>query len=150
MRQVSGKLKTSRSTQKALAKLSPFELKDNLIQLSKETARQGAAAMLNAGRGNPNWIATEPREAFFLLGQFALGESRRVWDEKILAGMPAKAEIAQRFQTFLGTCRGQPGELFLRRMYQYGVEKKGFNADAFVHVTHGNVLPVISVEVAYR
>jgi aspartate 4-decarboxylase len=133
MRQVSGKLKTSRSTQKALAKLSPFELKDNLIQLSKETARQGAAAMLNAGRGNPNWIATEPREAFFLLGQFALGESRRVWDEKILAGMPAKAEIAQRFQTFLGTCRGQQGELFLRRMYQYGVEKKGFNADAFVH-----------------
>ena len=50
MSQVVRRLKTNRATQKALAKLSPFELKDNLIQLSKETARQSTATMLNAGR----------------------------------------------------------------------------------------------------
>src|SRR6476469_3378131 len=118
---------------KEFEKLGPFEIKDFVQKVASKSALESSLSYLNAGLGNPNWIATEPREAFFLLGQFALGESRRVWDEKILAGMPAKAEIAQRFQTFLGTCRGQPGELFLRRMYQYGVEKKGFNADAFVH-----------------
>ena len=36
--------------------------------------------MLNAGRGNPNWIATAPREAFFLLGSFGLEECRRIMD----------------------------------------------------------------------
>jgi aspartate 4-decarboxylase len=31
--------------------------------------------MLNAGRGNPNFVATLPRNAFFQLGLFAVGES---------------------------------------------------------------------------
>ena len=48
-----------------------------------------AVAYLNAGRGNPNWIATEPREAFFLLGQFAITESKRVLDlPPGVGGMP--------------------------------------------------------------
>jgi aspartate 4-decarboxylase len=59
------------------------ELKDSLIHLARETARTGAAAMLNAGRGNPNWIATEPREGFFLFGHFALGESRPVAAQQV-------------------------------------------------------------------
>ena len=46
-------------------------------------------AYLNAGRGNPNWVATEPREAFFLLGQFAVTESKRVLDlPPGVGGMP--------------------------------------------------------------
>ena len=65
-------LKTSRKEQKALSKLSPFELKDSLMHLSSETTRASAMQMLNAGRGNPNWIATEPREAFFLFGKFGI------------------------------------------------------------------------------
>jgi aspartate 4-decarboxylase len=65
-------LKTSRAMQQVLSKLSPFELKDDLIQLSNEYARKSSAQLLNAGRGNPNWVATEAREAFFLLGRFAL------------------------------------------------------------------------------
>jgi aspartate 4-decarboxylase len=44
--------------------------------------------MLNAGRGNPDWIATTPREAFFTLGSFAIRESKRVWDQPILAEWP--------------------------------------------------------------
>ena len=51
--------------------LSPFEIKDELIALAKKTSRTTQSAFLNAGRGNPNWIATTPREGFFLLGQFA-------------------------------------------------------------------------------
>lgn len=57
--------------------------------------------MLNAGRGNPNWIATAPREAFFLLGSFGLEECRRIMDlPEGIAGIPEKS-IASRFEAFL-------------------------------------------------
>ncbi|MEC5386567.1 aspartate 4-decarboxylase [Uliginosibacterium sp. H3] len=126
-------LKTSRKEQRALKVLSPFELKDNLIHLAKDTALISTATMLNAGRGNPNWVATEPREAFFLLGRFALGECRRIRDDKILAGMPARQGIAQRFELFLDLNRTEPGVDFLRGVLSYGVEKKGFDRDAWIH-----------------
>lgn len=49
--------------------LSPFEIKDELIQLAHGSGQTAARMFINAGRGNPNWIATRAREAFFLLGQ---------------------------------------------------------------------------------
>ena len=127
------KLSTTRAEQKALSRLSPFELKDSLIHLAKETAQASTAQMLNAGRGNPNWIATEPREAFFLFGEFALGETRRVRDEGILAGMPAKQGSGQRFELFLDMNAKRPGAKFLRGVLDYGVKKKGFDKDAWVY-----------------
>ena len=51
--------------------------------------------MLNAGRGNPNWVATTPRSAFFLLGQFAIEESKRVWNAPDRGGMPEEKGIAK-------------------------------------------------------
>ena len=126
-------LKTSRATQKALSKLSPFELKDSLIQLSKETERAGALQMLNAGRGNPNWIATEPREAFFLLGQFALTESKRVFDlAPGVAGMPKVQGSAARLAAWLAQHQTMPGAGFLQKMVPWAVKKFGFDADKFV------------------
>src|SRR5215831_9834518 len=130
---LASKLKTSRATQKALSKLSPFELKDHLMQLSKDSAKASSMQMLNAGRGNPNWIATEAREAFFLFGKFALAECRRVRDDKILAGMPAKQGIGQRFELFLDLNDKEPGAQFLRGVLDYGVKKKGFTKDAWIH-----------------
>ena len=53
---------------KNLEKISPFELKNRLIEMADESVKKMAHVMLNAGRGNPNWIATEAREAFFALG----------------------------------------------------------------------------------
>src|SRR6478736_5784684 len=74
----------------SLSDLSPFEIKDELIKLAKSSSQKSAKAFLNAGRGNPNWTATRAREAFFLLGQFALTEAKRVSfvEEAGLAGMP--------------------------------------------------------------
>ena len=118
-----------------LEKLSPFELKDLLIKAAKKSADKSAKLMLNAGRGNPNWIATTPRQAFFLLGQFALGEARLNRDEpKIgLAGMPQQEGIAARFESFLAKHSGEPGADLLRGTYELGVKKLGFDPDAFVH-----------------
>jgi len=123
-----------RAEEKALEQLSPFELKDKLIKIAQERAKMaGAHQMLNAGRGNPNWIATTPREAFFLLGQFALGESKRVWQDKDLGGMPAKDGIAARLHAFLATHGESDGGRLLKTALDYGVNTLGFNEDAFVH-----------------
>jgi len=60
--------------------LSPFEIKDFLAKAALKTSSTAALTYINAGRGNPNWIATAPRESFFALGYFALTESKRVQD----------------------------------------------------------------------
>lgn len=123
-----------RAEERALGQLSPFELKDKLIKIAQERSNMaGASQMLNAGRGNPNWIATTPREAFFLLGQFALTESKRVWQDKDLGGMPAKDGIAARLDAFLATHRGNDGAKLLTAAIKYGVDKLSFDRDAFVH-----------------
>ena len=90
--------------------LSPFEIKDFLAKAATSTSAASAIAYLNAGRGNPNWIATEPREAFFLLGQFAITESKRVLDlPPGVGGMPKAAGIAGRLEAWLKTHRDMPG-----------------------------------------
>ena len=82
--------------------LSPFEIKDELIKLAKKTSKLTQSAFLNAGRGNPNWIATTPREGFFLFGQFAITESKRVMEDEVgLGGMPKQRGIAHRLETYL-------------------------------------------------
>src|SRR3954464_15959161 len=65
---------------KEFDKLGPFEIKDFVQKVASKTALENSFTYLNAGRGNPNWVATEPREAFFLLGQFAISECKRVLD----------------------------------------------------------------------
>jgi aspartate 4-decarboxylase len=116
------------------AALSPFEIKDELIKLAKETSRTSQRAFLNAGRGNPNWIATTPREGFFLLGQFAITESKRVMDHPAgVGGMPQARGIAARFQTWLAEHADMPGASFLSSMLAFTVKTFKFDPDAFVH-----------------
>jgi aspartate 4-decarboxylase len=119
--------------QKEFEKLSPFELKDKLIQLASETSRQSAQTMLNAGRGNPNWIATTPRDAFFTLGSFAVQESKKVWDEPDLGGMPQKNGAAARLSGYLAKNPNAPGASLLQAAVEFAVKKFKFDADAFVH-----------------
>src|SRR5882672_3093062 len=113
--------------------LSPFEIKDELIALARKSKLASSVAFLNAGRGNPNWIATSPREGFFLLGQFALTEGRRTMEHPAgLAGMPQKPGVAGRLGTWLAKNADQPGATFLGAVVRYAVEKFGFTADEFV------------------
>src|SRR6202012_734965 len=96
-------------TLKKFQALSPFEIKDELINLAKASSKRTQPAFLNAGRGNPNWIATTPREGFFLLGQFAVTESKRVMDHPAgIGGMPPAKGIAGRFEEWLGGDPAQP------------------------------------------
>src|SRR5215470_12011457 len=121
-------------TLKKFEALSPFEIKDELISLAKKTSRTTQSAFLNAGRGNPNWIATTPREGFFLLGQFAITESKRVMELPAgVGGMPQAAGIANRLDAWLAKHADMPGATFLGSMVKFAVGKFGFDRDAFVH-----------------
>ncbi len=115
-------------------KLSPFEIKDELIKLAKKTSQRAQSAFLNAGRGNPNWIATAPREGYFLLGQFAITESKRVMEHEAgLGGMPQAQGIAGRLEAWLRKHVDMPGAAFLSAMVPFAVKTFGFEPDAFVH-----------------
>lgn len=113
--------------------LSPFELKNKLITLADKDHDTSLWAMLNAGRGNPNWIAATPREAFFTLGQFAIEETRNAWKDKDLAGMPHKEGIARRFKAYLEKHPEAPGICLLEKILDHGTKNLGFNPDAWIH-----------------
>ena len=114
--------------------LSPFEIKDFLAKAATRTASASAVAYLNAGRGNPNWIATEPREAFFLLGQFAITESKRVLDlPPGVGGMPQARGIADRLSAWLKKHDDMGGSEMLSALVPWAVKKFDFDADKFVH-----------------
>jgi len=127
------KISTTRAEQKELLKLSPFELKDKLISLADESERESDAQMLNAGRGNPNWICTTPREAFGTLLQFGIEESRRGISIPDAGRMPEKKGIAKRFDAFLDANNAALGTKLLRDSFDYGVKTLQFEPDVFVH-----------------
>ncbi|MDL2245684.1 aspartate 4-decarboxylase [Parabacteroides sp. OttesenSCG-928-J18] len=127
------KLKTSRRREQQLEQLSPFELKDNLMKLASDQQKAPVRTMLNAGRGNPNWTATVPREAFFALGQFAIEECKLpMYISSGLAGIPQKEGIAKRFEAFIKKNQGNAGIALLDGLYKYGIEKHGFDPEAWV------------------
>ena len=114
--------------------LSPFEIKDFLAKAALKATKSASMAYLNAGRGNPNWIATEPREAFFLLGQFAILESKRTMELPAgVGGMPKPAGVADRLEGWLRGHRDMPGAPFLEKMVPWTVKRFGFEPDKFVH-----------------
>ena len=127
------RLSVTLEQQKEFEKLSPFELKDKLIHLAGQASQHSVQTMLNAGRGNPNWIATTPRNAFFTLGTFAVQESKRVWDAPDLGGMPQMNGIASRLSDFAAKNPNAPGISLLKAAVEYGAAEFNFNADAFVH-----------------
>ena len=121
--------------------LSPFEIKNDLAKVAVRSARAAQAAYLNAGRGNPNWIATEPRSAFFLLGQFAISESQRTMSRSAGVGGMAKAPgIAARLSAWLEERAGAPGAALLQTAVPWAIERFAFVPDAFVHELVDSIL----------
>ena len=114
-------------------KISPFEFKDKLIKLAKFRAMESGRRVLDAGRGNPNWTAATPREAFFTFGQFAVNETRETWSENDLAGMPRKEGIATRFYKYIYDNLNMPGAKLAKDIVDYGIEKLDFDPDSWVY-----------------
>src|SRR6476620_5423561 len=119
---------------KEFEKLGPFEIKDFLQKVASKAALESSMSYLNAGRGNPNWVATAPREAFFLLGQFAITECKRVLDLPPGVGCTPKAPGgASRRKAWLKQHDDMPGAPSGQEIAPWAVKKFGFDADAFGH-----------------
>lgn len=114
------------------AKLSPFELKDELIKLASAKENR---LMLNAGRGNPNFLATLPRRAFFQLGLFAAVESELSFSylQEGIGGLPKIEGIESRFERFTSENRDKPGIAFLARALSYVRDQLGLSPSKFLH-----------------
>ena len=113
-----------------LGGLSPFELKDALIQVARESDR----LMLNAGRGNPNFLATTPRHGFFQFGRFAMTESERsyVYMDGV-GGFPQREGIEARFEIFTKANEGQPGVRFIEAAVSYVRDQLGLSGGDFIY-----------------
>ncbi|MBS5968292.1 MAG: aspartate 4-decarboxylase [Clostridium perfringens] len=116
---------------KIYGKISPFEFKNKLIDLAKD--RKSAHILLDAGRGNPNWTASTPRDAFFTFGHFAVSETKRTFESCDLAGIPHKEGIYNRFLKFLEENKSFPAIELLEKIIAYGIKEKGFNPDYFLY-----------------
>ncbi|AJY11519.1 bifunctional aspartate transaminase/aspartate 4-decarboxylase [Burkholderia dolosa] len=120
-----------------LAALSPFELKDELIKAACGSipVRPIDTAMLNAGRGNPNFLATMPRHGFWQLGLFAMRESERTlaYLPEGLGGFPEREGLVERFDQFLHEREGTKGIDFLRRALSYVRDQLGLSATDFLY-----------------
>lgn len=117
------------SDEKRYEGLSPFELKNKLIKIAGTHQER---LMLNAGRGNPNWVAVEPRSAFFQLGLFAVAESLRVVDLPAIGGAPGKEGVSTRFKEFLEKNSGIPGIALLGNVVEYVVGVLHIDSDEFL------------------
>jgi aspartate 4-decarboxylase len=117
---------------KKVAGLSPFEIKDELIQLAKSDAER---IMLNAGRGNPNFLATVPRHGFWQLGLFAMREAERsfAYLPEGVGGFPKLSGIEERFEIFARENRNTPGVGFLAAAVSYVRDQLGLSAAAFLY-----------------
>jgi len=115
-----------------LSSLSPFELKDELIKLASSDAER---LMLNAGRGNPNFLATVPRHGFWQLGLFAMRESERSFSymPEGVGGFPRREGIEERFNLFAREVADTPGVKFLAGAVSYVRDQLGLSAGDFLY-----------------
>jgi aspartate 4-decarboxylase len=124
----------TRARQSELLKLSPFELKDELINLAEDAERDQTAQFLNAGRGNPNWICTTPREAFGTLLRFGIEEARRDIALPDLGRKVVKAPgLAGRYEHFLDNNPKAPGVKLLREAWRHGVHDLKLDPETFAY-----------------
>jgi len=108
--------------------LEGFELQAAIAAAAAESGQP----VLDAGRGQPNWLATDPRDAAFVLGRFAVAEATAASNHPEWGMTPSVSGIAARLAAFAGS-DDSAGAAFLRRAVDYGVVTFGFEPDTWVH-----------------
>lgn len=101
--------------------MSSFEITARQRELAKNNIE--GLNVLDAGRGNPNWINTLARYAYIRLNEFALMECERDFRQDDMAGQPQMDGIYERFNSFLDP--GRRSDAFLSRAVAYCVNELG-------------------------
>jgi aspartate 4-decarboxylase len=125
---------------KGLQEESPFEIKNLLIDKAQAACAKSGCTVINAGRGNPDFLNTTVRKAFALLTLFAATAAEKVAVARAGTGAPARdmgyrrmqPGLAAEFAAFIREHRGQPGAAFLERAVDYATRDLGLDPDEVV------------------
>jgi len=114
-----------------LASLSPFELKDRLVAIASSDDQR---LMLNAGRGNPNFIAMAPRRGLIALGEFAMAEAERAhaYPGGTFGSIPDGRGITERFRSQASGRAERAGIAFLTDALAYCATEFFIDTDALL------------------
>src|SRR3954447_18633622 len=96
---------------------STFEMQAAIVA----AARASGQPLLDAGRGQPNWLATEPRAGFFRLREVAVAEAAAPSPHPLWGEAPAAAGIARRITDAIDG-DDSLGSRFLAAAIDYGVD----------------------------
>lgn len=100
--------------ERKLEHLEVFEVCALLLDMAQHNEEN--LFLLNAGRGNPNWINTSARLAFARLVEYGVKESERTIHDGDLAGYIEKAGVYNRVLTYLGN---DAADQFLSKCFDY-------------------------------
>lgn len=121
----------SSQTQVDYSAISPFEFKDKLLGIASSHADR---MMLNAGRGNPNFLAIAPRRAFLQLGEFALQEAERSYSylNSGFGGLPDADGMLQRFEVFRHNHEDAVGMRFIEAALSLVKDQLGISSQSLL------------------
>ena len=105
--------------------LGAFEIAANQRELAKEN--EAGYPVLDAGRGNPNWINTQSRYAFSRFMNFAVEECERDFSQDNMAGHAQQEGIGERFDAAMDS--EDETDAFLIEMVKYCTEQLGLDKD---------------------
>ena len=114
--------------EKKLEKLGAFEISSSMLKIAKNNDKNNT--ILNAGRGNPNWINTQSRLAFVRLMQWGVEESKRTINYENMAGYTEKEGIYDRFCNYI--INEDEVDEFIRKTIRYCVEELKLEKDDLI------------------
>ncbi len=100
-----------------------------ITAMQRELARTNEAGypVLDAGRGNPNWINTQARYAFTRFMDYAVGECERTMHQGSMAGQAEKDGIGLRFDAAMNP--EDPTDAFLIEAIHYCTDVLGLDKE---------------------
>ena len=119
---------TDEASKQLEAEMSAFEL--TALQREQAKGSERGYEVLDAGRGNPNWINAKARRAYARLMEFATIESERDMSEGDMAGHAQLDGIGERFSKAMDA--SDETDAFLLESVAYCVDTLGMNKDALV------------------
>ncbi|NGX33814.1 MAG: Bifunctional aspartate aminotransferase and L-aspartate beta-decarboxylase [Candidatus Anoxychlamydiales bacterium] len=116
--------------------MSPFEVKDILITLAKESFKKNGKAKdkyLNAGRGNPNFFNTTVRDAFAHFTLFANHFADVLSPFEDIAFRYTKENLYKNFSEFIKRSKKNKATVFLEKAIDFAIKKFKFDPDSFLY-----------------
>lgn len=113
----------------ALEEESPFEIKNLLIKKAQDACAKSGCSILNAGRGNPDFLNTKVRKSFALLTQIAADLAGRGSTVNDVGYRKGKGGMAVALKDAITGKKGESGSGFLGQAIDYALKNVDLDAD---------------------